>query len=85
MILAVNHNEQNAIRISSSVTKMTHIYANKPVSWDDLPCFLQSVIPSDEQYSYVIEECNEVPAEKFSGAPNNRFAATLRINLSNGQ
>ena len=38
----------------------------------------------DEEYSYIIEDCNELPAEKFSGA-GNRFTATLRINLNNGK
>ena len=85
MISAKNDDEHDVITSRSSVTKTTQIYASKPVSWDNLPCFLQPVIPSDEQYSYVIEECNELPAEKFSGAPNNRFSASLRINLSNGQ
>jgi len=70
---------------NSSDTKMIHCYANKPDSWGDLPYFLQSVIPSDEEYSYVIEECNELPAEGFSGAPSNRFTATMRINLNNGE
>jgi len=82
---AISDDEQNVIPNNSSVTKKTHCYANKPVSWDDLPCFLQSIIPSDEEYSYVIEECNELPAEGFSGAPSNRFIATMRINLNNGE
>ena len=55
---AVSDDEQNAIRSTSNVTETTHIDASKPVSWDDLPCFLQSVIPSDEKHSYIIEECS---------------------------
>ena len=77
--------KQNVILSKGSVTKPTPCYANKPVSWDNLPFFLQSVIPSDEEYSYIIEECNELSAEGFSGAPSNRFTATLRNNLNNGQ
>ena len=61
--------EHIVIPIKCSVTKTTHCHAKKPVSWDDLPCFLQSVIPSDEEYSYVIEKCNELTTEGFSGAP----------------
>ena len=73
----ISNDEQNVVPSNSIV--------NKVVSWDELPCFLQSVIPPDDEYSYVIEECNKLPAEGFSGAPSNRFVATMRINLNNGE
>ena len=77
MIPTISDDKQKVIPSNGSVTKTTHCYANKPVSWDDFPCFLQSVIPSDEQYNCIIEEYNELPVEEFSGAPSNRFTARI--------
>lgn len=81
VIAATSDNEQ---KNNCSTTKATKSHANKPVSWDNLPPFLQPVIPSDEEYSYIIEDCNELPVKEFSGA-GIRFTATLRINLNNGK
>ena len=72
----------DTVSLQNGSVKTSHHYANKPLSWGDLPHFLQSVIPSDKEYSYIIEECNKLPAEEFSGA-SNRFTARIRINLKN--
>ena len=49
---------------------------------DNLPDALQSVMPTDEMYTYVVEEFNELPKEEY---PDLRFTATIRINLNNDE
>jgi len=82
VIVAADDNEHTVtVNLQNDRIKTSQCYINKPLSWDDLPHFLQSVIPSDLEYSYIIEKCNELPAEEFSGATNT-FTATIRINLN---
>lgn len=39
-------------------------------------------MPTDEMYSYIIEEFSELPKEEY---PDSRFTATIRINLNNAE
>ena len=83
VIIAADDNEHTVtVNLQNDSVKTSQCYVNKPLSWDNLPHFLQLVIPSDLGYSYVIEKCDELPAEEFSGARNG-FIATIQINLNN--
>ena len=50
-------------------------------SWENLPPDLQSVVPSDEEYSYVIQSYEKHDKELFEGAPEFAFTSVIRINL----
>jgi len=57
-------------------------YHNSPHGWNNLPDALKSVIPTDEMYTYIVEEYNELPNEEY---PDSRFTAAIRINLNNDE
>ena len=42
---------------------------------------LQSVLPNEEDITYVVTEYRPLPMSSFSGAPDHAFEATIRINL----
>ena len=52
-----------------------------PKKWDELDCTLQSVVPPD--YSYLVEEYQELPKATYSGAPKACFQAQFCVNLQN--
>ena len=53
-------------------------------SWEELPEELQAVLPSQSQYTYVIDNFQTLPCEDFSGAPKFSFEFQARINISSG-
>ena len=54
---------------------------NKPLTWENLPADIQSVLPNGEEYSYIIQSHHKKDAESFEGAPELAFSAIIRINL----
>ena len=54
---------------------------NYSKSWENLPHDLQSVVASDEEYSYVIQSYKKHDKELFEGAPEFAFTAVIHINL----
>jgi hypothetical protein len=62
----------------SSTTKSKSV-----LSWKQLDVPLQTVLPNDSKYTYVIEDFQPKTSENFEGAPMNCFEAVIRINLAN--
>lgn len=54
---------------------------NNPLSWENLPPDIQSVLLNDEEYSYLIQSHYKKDVESFEGAPEFAFSAIIRINL----
>ena len=78
---------ENSLTITDKQSKFdvvarSYRYNSKPICWDNLPDALQSVMPTDEMYTYIVEEFNELPKEEY---PDLRFTATIRINLNNDE
>ena len=53
----------------------------KSQNWEELPADIQSVLPHDAEYSYVIQSYQKQDTESFEGAPEFAFTAVIRINL----
>lgn len=53
------------------------------LSWKQLAIPLQTVLPNDAKYTYVIEDFQPKSNEEFEGAPMHCFEAVIRINLTN--
>ena len=56
--------------------------SRRPCSWEDLDAGLQSVLPPNEKYSYVLEEIIQKQKAELEGAPLYCFQAVIRINMS---
>lgn len=54
-----------------------------PQKWENLHPSLQTVLPPDEEYTYVIEAYQPKQLEAFPGAPEYAFECQVRINLRN--
>ena len=52
------------------------------LSWKQLAIPLQTVLPNDPKYTYVIEDFQPKSTEEFEGAPTHCFEAAIRINLT---
>ena len=50
-------------------------------SWEMLDPSLQSVLPNEEDITYVVTEYRPLSTSSFSGEPDHAFEATMRINL----
>ena len=62
----------------SSTTKFKSV-----LSWKQLDVPLQTVLPNDSKYMYVIEDFQPKISQNFERAPMNCFEALIRINLAN--
>ena len=54
-----------------------------PISWSQLNQSLQTILPSDEEWTYVVENYQEEKPLHFEGAPKINFHLVVRINLKN--
>ena len=70
------------IKFGVAACTQSYKYHNSPLGWNNLPDALKSVIPTDEMYTYIVEEYNELPKEEY---PDSRFTAAIRINLNNDE
>ena len=57
----------------------------KSLNWEQLPADIQSVLPCDEEYSYVIQSYQDQETRSFEGAPEFAFSAVIRINLESNE
>ena len=66
---------------NSSESGFTNFSSPKSLNWEQLPADIQSVLPCDEEYSYVIQSYQDQETRSFEGAPEFAFSAVIRINL----
>ncbi len=66
---------------SSNNVPGTTSSSDQSLRWEQLPPDIQSVLPQDEEYSYVIQSHQTLDTQAFEGAPEFAFSATIRINL----
>lgn len=72
------HPESNSTSISNDSDEYS---PTMPLNWEQLPADIQSVLPNDEEYSYVIQAHQKQDTKAFKGAPEFAFSAIIRINL----
>ena len=66
---------------NSSESGFTNFASPKSLNWEQLPADIQSVLPHDEEYSYIIQSYQNKETRSFEGAPEFAFSAVIRINL----
>ena len=54
-----------------------------PLTWQELNSNLQAVFPTDDTYTYIVENYQSKELETFPGAPGIAFDTQVRINLRN--
>lgn len=74
-------NTANSVPAAHLSAKTNHESIPLCRSWEYLPPDIQSVLPSDEEYTYVIQSHQKHEAPPFEGAPEFAFSALIRINL----
>ena len=52
-----------------------------PRTWNNLHPDLQSVLPPNDKFTYLVESYKKLPKLTFCGAPEANFEAHLRVNL----
>ena len=60
-------------------------YETHPITWGQLPPDIQSVLPHDEEYTYVVQSHQTCTTKSFEGAPEFAFEALVRINLDDSE
>ena len=60
-------------------------YETHPITWEQLPPDIQSVLPHDEEYTYVVQSHQTCTTKSFEGAPEFAFEALVHINLDNSE
>ena len=60
--------------LSTTITNFKSV-----LSWKQLAIPLQTVLPNDPKYTYVIEDFQPKSNEEFEGAPMHCFEAAIRL------
>ena len=74
-------NRGNTYMAASLSAQAKHETEPLCLSWENLPPNVQSVLPSDEQYTYNLQSHQKLEPKSFEGAPEFAFSAVICITL----